>query len=110
LIGRPGEGRAALDAALDEARIALSAEMLGAADTLFHRTLDYLRVRKQFGRAIGSFQALQHRAVDLHVQLELSRAAVNRAANMMSGFFSIMRSCDPPCSAMRRRTGAASGS
>jgi 3-oxochol-4-en-24-oyl-CoA dehydrogenase len=82
LIARPGEGRAALDAALDEARVALSAEMLGAADTLFHRTLDYLRVRKQFGRAIGSFQALQHRAVDLHVQLELSRAAVNRAARI----------------------------
>jgi alkylation response protein AidB-like acyl-CoA dehydrogenase len=81
-IGGPGEGRRALDAALDEARVALSAEMLGGAETLFQRTLDYLRVRKQFGRAIGSFQALQHRAVDLYVQIELSRAALRRAARI----------------------------
>jgi 3-oxochol-4-en-24-oyl-CoA dehydrogenase len=82
-IGAPGEGRAALDAALDEARVALSAEMLGAAEALFERTIDYLRVRKQFGRAIGSFQALQHRAVDLHVYKELARAAVARAARIL---------------------------
>jgi 3-oxochol-4-en-24-oyl-CoA dehydrogenase len=81
-IAAAGEGRVALDAALDEARLALSAEMLGAAETLFQQTIDYLRVRKQFGRAIGSFQALQHRAVDLHVHKELSRSAVARAARL----------------------------
>lgn len=102
LIGRPGEGRAALDAALDEARIALSAEMLGAAETLFQHTLDYLRVRKQFGRAIGSFQALQHRAVDLHVQLELSRSAVNRAARIFDA------TADAPNGAAAERAAAAS--
>jgi alkylation response protein AidB-like acyl-CoA dehydrogenase len=43
-------------------------------------TLDYLRTRKQFGRAIGSFQALQHRAADLQVQIALTRASVESAA------------------------------
>lgn len=101
-IGRPGEGRAALDAALDEARIALSAEMLGAAETMFERTLDYLRVRKQFGRALGSFQALRHRAVDLYVQIELSRAAVARAARIFDA------TADQPNFAAAERAAAAS--
>jgi alkylation response protein AidB-like acyl-CoA dehydrogenase len=82
-IGRPGEGRAALDVALDETRVALSAEMLGATSALFQRTLDYLRIRKQFGRALGSFQVLQHRVVDLYVEIELSRAAITRAARTL---------------------------
>ena len=101
-IGRPGEGGVALDAALDEMRVALAAEMLGASEALFQRTLDYLRVRKQFGRAIGSFQALQHRAVDLHVQIELSRAAVNRAARIFDA------TADKPNFAAAERAAAAS--
>lgn len=79
VVAEPGLGEAIVDAALDEGRIALSAQMLGLMQALFGRTLDYLRTRKQFGRAIGSFQALQHRAVDLHVAIELSRAALRRA-------------------------------
>jgi 3-oxochol-4-en-24-oyl-CoA dehydrogenase len=101
-IGRPGEGRAALDAALDETRVALSAEMLGATGALFQRTLDYMRVRKQFGRAIGSFQALQHRLVDLYVQIELSRAAVTRAAR------SLDETAQDPHDAAAERAAAAS--
>ncbi len=79
-VAAPGRGEAALDAALDETRIAASAEMFGLAQRALDMTLDYLRQRKQFGKAIGSFQALQHRAVDLYVTTQMMRAAIDRAA------------------------------
>ena len=66
--------------ALDEAALATSAYLLGVTERCFAITLDYMRVRKQFGRAIGSFQALQHRAVDLRIQIALLRASVESAA------------------------------
>lgn len=72
-------GDAVVDDALDQVRLILSAELLGIARATFERTLDYMKTRKQFGRAIGSFQALQHRAADLHVQVELTDAAVQLA-------------------------------
>lgn len=78
-LAAPGEGGRMLDAALDETRVILAAELLGAMREIFDRTLDYLRTRKQFGRAIGSFQALQHRAVDLYVEIELTSAALQSA-------------------------------
>ena len=65
-----------LQAAVDRGTIALSAELLGLGSALTNRTLDYLRTREQFGRPLGSFQALQHRAVDLFIGLELTRSAV----------------------------------
>lgn len=79
-IAAPTAGEAALDAALDETRIAASAEMFGLSVRALDMTLDYLRQRKQFGKAIGSFQALQHRAVDLYVTTQMMRAAIDRAA------------------------------
>ncbi len=54
----------------------LAAELLGAAETLFATTLDYLKTRVQFDQPIGSFQALQHRAARLYVELALARSAV----------------------------------
>lgn len=79
-VAPPGQGEAVLDAALDETRIAASAEMFGLSQRALDMTLDYLRQRKQFGKAIGSFQALQHRAVDLYVTTQMMRAAIDRAA------------------------------
>ena len=67
-------------AALDEAVLATSAYLLGLTERAFAMTLDYLTTRKQFGRPIGSFQALQHRAVDLRIQIALTRASVESAA------------------------------
>jgi alkylation response protein AidB-like acyl-CoA dehydrogenase len=67
-------------AALDEAALATSAYLLGAMDEAFALTLEYLRTRQQFGRVIGSFQALQHKAADLKLQIELTRASVESAA------------------------------
>ncbi|RMF11955.1 MAG: acyl-CoA dehydrogenase, partial [Candidatus Dadabacteria bacterium] len=78
--GRLPGGADALLQALDLATIGLAAEMLGAADRAFAITLDYLKERVQFGVPIGSFQALQHRAARMFVQIELARSAVMSAA------------------------------
>jgi alkylation response protein AidB-like acyl-CoA dehydrogenase len=69
--------------ALEVAALATSAYLLGAMDRVFGITLDYLRTREQFGKKIGSFQALQHRSADLKIQLELTRAVVAAAARTM---------------------------
>jgi len=66
--------------ALDEAALATAAYLLGVMDRAFAMTLDYLKTRQQFGKLIGSFQALQHRAVDLQIQVALTRASVEAAA------------------------------
>lgn len=68
-----------MDAALDEAILLHAAYLLGLSERAFEITLDYLRIRKQFGVAIGSFQALQHRATKIKIQLELARASVGAA-------------------------------
>ena len=73
-------GAAALDKLLDRARFAAAAELTGAMKGALDLTINYLRVREQFGRPIGSFQALQHQTVDLYMQLELSRGSVMGAA------------------------------
>lgn len=83
--GGPGSSAALLDAALDLGRLVVAAELLGAGDEAFSRTLAYLKERRQFGRLIGEFQALQHRAAELFAELELARAAVARAAEVMDG-------------------------
>jgi alkylation response protein AidB-like acyl-CoA dehydrogenase len=73
----------ALDTALDEAALGTAAYLLGVMDQAFAMTLDYLRTRQQFGKPIGSFQALQHRAADLKIQIALTRASVDSAAALL---------------------------
>lgn len=73
-------GLAELEAALDIGTILLAAEMLGGAAAAFERTLAWLHERQQFDVPLGSFQVLQHRAVDLFIGLELARSAVMGAA------------------------------
>jgi alkylation response protein AidB-like acyl-CoA dehydrogenase len=75
--------RAVLEAALDGATVALCGEMLGGMAEALERTIGYLRERHQFGVAIGSFQALKHRAARLYIELELSRSAVMAAARAL---------------------------
>ncbi|MCP2067507.1 UNVERIFIED_ORG: alkylation response protein AidB-like acyl-CoA dehydrogenase [Pseudomonas reinekei] len=79
--------------ALDEAALGTAAYLLGVAEQAFTLTLDYLRTRKQFGQTIGNFQALQHRAVDLKLQLALWRASLEAAA----------ATCDAGAPAAQRR-------
>lgn len=79
LLGAADTGADTLDQALDIARIGLSAEMLGGIQECFERTVEYLKERKQFGVAIGSFQALKHRAADMFCEIELSKSCVLEA-------------------------------
>jgi alkylation response protein AidB-like acyl-CoA dehydrogenase len=67
----------------DEAIAALCAEALGAMETLRDLTVEYLKTRQQFGRAIGEFQALQHRAADMLVATEQARSMTMYAAMMV---------------------------
>ena len=76
VLGTVDAGYPVLEAVLDRARIGLAAEMLGAADAAFEMTAEYLKVRKQFGQLIGSFQSLQHRAAIMFTDLELTRSCV----------------------------------
>ena len=80
LLGTEGEGHATLERAIGRGLLALCAEALGAMEAAKDATLDYLRTRKQFGMAIGSFQALQHRMADLLLEIEQARSAVINAA------------------------------
>jgi alkylation response protein AidB-like acyl-CoA dehydrogenase len=72
--------RNAVDALHSLALIALSAELLGVMEKAQEITLDYLRLRKQFGKLIGSFQALQHQAVNMYIRTESTRSLVYQAA------------------------------
>lgn len=71
-----------LEDGLEDACLATAAYLLGLADAALERTIAYLKVRKQFGAFIGSFQALQHRSVDLKLQAVLARVSVEEAARM----------------------------
>jgi UDP-N-acetylmuramoylalanine-D-glutamate ligase len=68
----------------DAAAILLAAEQVGAAVRCLELTVDYTKERQQFGRAIGSFQALKHRMADLYVAVQAARAVVNDAADAPS--------------------------
>ena len=76
LIGELGKAWPVLEPALDRGRICLAAEMLGSAQECFQRTVEYLKERSQFGVKIGSFQALQHRASLMYIELELAKSVV----------------------------------
>ena len=79
VLGPLHGGWACLNAALDGGRVAAAAELLGLADEVAERTIEYLKQRRQFGRVIGEFQGLQHRAAQLYCELEVTRAAVLKA-------------------------------
>lgn len=76
VIGDVDKGWDILDATLDRGRICMAAEMLGGALECLDRTVQYLKERKQFGVHIGSFQALQHRAALMYIDLELSKSVI----------------------------------
>lgn len=75
VVGEVNGGEALLDSALTLGRACAASSLTGAGDQAFKTTLEYLRTRKQFGRLIGEFQALQHRSAHLFTELELAKAA-----------------------------------
>jgi alkylation response protein AidB-like acyl-CoA dehydrogenase len=79
ILGPADGGAELLDLTLDRARAGLAAEMLGSANEAFDRTVQYLKDRKQFGVAIGSFQALKHRAAQMFCEVEMTRSAIMAA-------------------------------
>ena len=85
LIGTPGTAGPALDAVLDRAMTAVAAEQVGAARACLEASAAYARERHQFGRPIGSFQAVKHKCADMLVKVELAQAAATEAARAAAG-------------------------
>ncbi|MDH3992073.1 MAG: acyl-CoA dehydrogenase family protein [Gammaproteobacteria bacterium] len=79
VLGELGGAWQGLSRTLDIANVGLASELLGLSTEAFERTVAYLKERKQFGRVIGSFQALQHRSAELFAELELARSIVLQA-------------------------------
>jgi alkylation response protein AidB-like acyl-CoA dehydrogenase len=87
VLGEVDQGGALLEGVLNIGRGAVASEMVGVAEGVFGRTVVYLKERKQFGKAIGEFQALQHRAAQLYIEIEITRAAVLKALQMLDTNF-----------------------
>ncbi|HXW26371.1 MAG TPA: acyl-CoA dehydrogenase family protein [Xanthobacteraceae bacterium] len=83
VVGEAGAALPLIERVVDEAMAALAAEAVGAMAAMHELTVDYLRTRKQFGVPIGSFQVLQHRAVDMFVALEQARSMAMLATMMV---------------------------
>ena len=80
-------GGGLLEGVLNIGRGAVASEMVGLSEEVFGRTVGYLKERKQFGKSIGEFQALQHRAAQLYIEIEITRAAVLKALQTLDGNF-----------------------
>ena len=81
LLGDEGAAAAPFSKTLDQAATCLACEMVGGAEKLRESALEYSLMRMQFGRAIGSFQAIKHKSVDMLVDVELARSAAYYAAD-----------------------------
>jgi pimeloyl-CoA dehydrogenase small subunit len=82
VLGEPGKALPLIERVVDEGIAALCAEAVGAMAVMHELTLEYLKTRRQFGREIGSFQILQHRAVDMLIALEQARSMAMFATMM----------------------------
>ena len=78
-----GAVRAALAEAVNDATALAAAELVGLSERAFEITLDYIKTREQFDKPIGSFQVIQHRAVDLNVMCEVAQSGVREALGLM---------------------------
>jgi hypothetical protein len=87
VLGEVDQGHALLEGVLNIGRGAVASEMVGLSEEVFGRTVTYLKERKQFGKAIGEFQALQHRAAQLYIDIEITRAAVLKALQTLDANF-----------------------
>ena len=85
MLGAIDGGHGVLSQVLDYGRAIVAAQLVGAADAVFERTTTYLKERRQFGRLIGEFQALQHRAAQWYIELELARSMLTEALHALAG-------------------------
>ena len=83
VIGDVDGGWSVLTKLLDAGRVGAAAEMIGVGSAAMDMTVDYLKQRKQFGKLIGEFQALQHRAAHLYGEMEVARATVLKAQQLL---------------------------
>ena len=83
VVGEVGGGDAVLSRLLNAGRTGAAAELVGVGSAAMDMTVDYLKQRKQFGRLIGEFQALQHRAAHLYSELEIARSATLKAQQLL---------------------------
>jgi alkylation response protein AidB-like acyl-CoA dehydrogenase len=87
VLGEVDQGQRLLEGVLNIGRGAVASEMVGLSEEVFGRTVGYLKERKQFGKSIGEFQALQHRAAQLYIDIEITRAAVLKAMQTLDSHF-----------------------
>ena len=80
LLGTTKDGAARISRTMDQAAIALANEMVGGTQALFDSAVEYSKLRVQFGRTIGSFQAIKHKLADMLLELELSKSAAYYSA------------------------------
>ena len=85
LVGSAGEAQPMIERAISAGVVALCWEAIGIMDVMLAATLDYMRTRQQFGKAIGSFQALQHRMGTVALEIEQARSAAILAAAALAG-------------------------
>src|SRR3954465_13378711 len=103
VLGEVDQGGALLEGILNIGRGAVASEMVGVSEEVFGRTVNYLKERKQFGKAIGEFQALQHRAAQLYIDIEITRAAVLKALQTLDADF---RNAGTAAAVAKARAGA----
>ena len=85
LLGEESKGEAILTSILNASITGISAQLLGLAQEAFERTVEYIKERKQFGVAVGSFQGLQHRAAHLFAEIELCKSMVIKSLQSLDG-------------------------
>jgi alkylation response protein AidB-like acyl-CoA dehydrogenase len=106
VIGEVDGGREVLNKVLNAGRVGAAAESVGVGMGAFDMTTTYLKQRKQFGKLIGEFQSLQHRAAHLYSELEIARAAVIKAQQLLDGGSD---KADLMVSVAKAKAGAAAG-
>jgi len=84
-LGSSEDATVALDRTIDQATIVLASEMVGGADQLVRSAVEYAQMRMQFGRVVGSFQAIKHKCADLLLEVELAKSAAYYAAEALAG-------------------------
>ncbi len=85
LVGRPGDGLQVLADAVELSAVALISEQAGGAHRVMRMSVDYAKTRYQFGRAIGSFQAVKHMCADMLLEAESAISAARHVANLFDG-------------------------